>query len=367
MKKVIKIIAAIIAALILIAGCYVAYVFIDYDRIEDNLPLDVAAGPQAEAGDEAVPLGEPLKLLSWNIGFGAYLQDYSFFMDGGEYSRAYSRESVEQNMKDINETLAKEDADFYFIQEVDQDSTRAHHVDEQKAILEEPAFASQWSTFAVNYDSAYLFYPITRPHGKSKAGILTTSDYEITDAVRRSLPIQTDFAKVLDLDRCYSVSRVPVRNGKELCLYNFHLSAYTTDKTIVTRQLQMLTEDMSADLQKGNYVIAGGDSNMDLLGDSGSIFGVAGEDYSWAHPFPKDQLPEGFSLVAPFDEKKPVPTCRNCDIGYIPGKTFVITVDGFIVSDNVKVKKAVTRDMEFLYSDHNPVALEFELAQQKNY
>ena len=65
--------------------------------------------------------------------------------------------------------------------------------------------------------------------------------------------------------------------------------------------------------------------------------------------------------VAALDPQHPVPSCRNCDIGYIPGQTFVITVDGFLVSDNVKVRSAAVRDLQFQYSDHNPVAMTFEL------
>ena len=53
MKKVLKVIAAVIGAVILIAGCYVAYVFIDYHRIEDNLTLDVAAGEANSAASGA--------------------------------------------------------------------------------------------------------------------------------------------------------------------------------------------------------------------------------------------------------------------------------------------------------------------------
>ena len=51
--------------------------------------------------------------------------------------------------------------------------------------------------------------------------------------------------KLVDLDRCYSVSRVPLENGRELVLYNFHLSAYTSDGTIAEEQLEML---LSADI-----------------------------------------------------------------------------------------------------------------------
>ena len=46
----------------------------------------------------------------------------------------------------------------------------------------------------------------------------------------------------------------------------------------------MLISDMQAEYEKGNYCIAGGDFNKDLLGDSGKIFGIDGADYTWAQP-----------------------------------------------------------------------------------
>lgn len=79
--------------------------------------------------------------------------------------------------------------------------------------------------------------------------------------------------KLLDLDRCYSLSRLPVEDGRELCLYNLHLSAYTSDGAIATEQLKLLCADMAAEYQRGNYVIAGGDFNKDVLGNSDEAFG----------------------------------------------------------------------------------------------
>ena len=76
---------------------------------------------------------------------------------------------------------------------------------------------------------------------------------------------------------------------RQLVLYNFHLSAYTTDPTIANQQLEVLYEDMAAEYAAGNYVICGGDFNKDLLGDSGKIFGVSGKDYSWAQPLPVEK------------------------------------------------------------------------------
>lgn len=217
------------------------------------------------------------------------------------------------------------------------------------------------STFTVNFDSPYLFYPLSKPHGKSYAGMLTLSRFNIESGLRRSLPIEDGFMKFVDLDRCYSVSRVSVSNDKELVLYTLHLSAYTSDGTIATEQLTMLINDMQAEYEKGNYCIAGGDFNKDLLVDSGKIFGIDGADYTWAQPV-DPTLFDGtnLSMVAPFNEEKPVPSCRNAD-GPYNDKQFVLTVDGFIVSDNVTVSGSDVYDLGFKYSDHNPVYMTFKL------
>ncbi len=365
MKSVLKIAAGIILALLLIVIAYLAYVFIDYERIEDNLGLDIYAGSELEqdivngVDPAAVPIGEELSVISWNIGFGAYTDDYTFFMDGGSESRARSEEILLDTLGNITKELVSFDSDFYMIQEVDVDSTRSYHVNEID-ILTIP-FHDKYMTFAVNYDSPYLFYPILEPHGKSKAGMLTMSDYDISSATRRSLPIEEGFAKFIDLDRCYSINRIPAANGKELVLMNLHLSAYSNDPTVVENQLKMMYEDMVNEYEKGNYIVCGGDFNKDLLGNSADIFGVSAMDYEWAKSFPFESLPENFKVVTPFDENAPVPSCRNADKVWDPKTNFQLTVDGFLVSDNVEVVKSNVVDLQFACSDHNPVYMNFKL------
>lgn len=354
---ILKLILILILILVLIVAGYVAYVFIDYHRIDDNQILDISGSAASNTVD--VTSGKTYHLTSWNIGFAAYTDQFSFFMDGGKYSRAFSEEATVENMNAIIDELAKQKSDFYLIQEVDFGSTRSYHVDE-KAMIEE-AFKDKYaSTFGINYDSSYLFYPITSPIGASKSGVLTLSSADITDSVRRSFPIQTGFAKFLDLDRCFTVDRVPCSNGKDLVLINLHASAYTTDDTIVTQQMQMLADVIKEEYEKGNYVIAGGDFNMDLLGDSASIFGVSGEDYSWAQPFPTDIIPGGAGLVAPLDPSNPIPSCRNADSPWDPETNFQITIDGFIITDNIEVESCEVTDQQFAYSDHQPVQLRFK-------
>jgi len=101
-------------------------------------------------------------------------------------------------------------ADFKLLQEIDISATRSYHVDEAQLIQDA---LDGFVTFAQNYDSPYLFYPIAKPHGASKSGLLTLSEAWIERLARISLPIETGFMKFLDLDRCYSKSWIPVANG----------------------------------------------------------------------------------------------------------------------------------------------------------
>lgn len=353
-KKILIALAVIIAIPLVLAGGYLAYAFLAYSRVPDNQELTVANN-----GSVAVKTGEELSVVSWNLGFGAYSNDYTFFMDGGQYSRAFSKDAVKANIAGAAAILKTVRPDFMLLQEIDTDSTRSYHVNEKDLLCQD--FASYGSVFAFNYNSPYLFYPLGDPIGKSVSGILTLSQAQIESSLRRSLPVETGFMKFLDLDRCYSVTELPMDNGKTLCLYNLHLSAYTSDGTIATEQLKLLLKDMSREYEAGNYVIAGGDFNKDLYGDSGAIFGVSGSDFTWAQPFPTELLPKELALIDSLNREDPIPSCRNTDIPYTKGKSFVLTVDGFIVSANVSVSGAHVLDEGFRYSDHNPVQLDFSL------
>ena len=353
-KRWAKALLCIVLALVLLAGAYVAYVFIDYHRIGDQ-----TLTAEGEAAAQSAAVGQPYQIISYNIGFGAYESDYGFFMDGGTESRAWSKERLNRNLEHIAAFLHGEAPDFCLLQEVDIDSTRSYHVDERLPLYQ--ALPEMCHVFAQNYDSPFLMYPIFRPHGASRSGLLTFSCAQIGSAQRTELPIEGGFMKLLDLDRCYSTSRIQVEEGKELVLYNFHLSAYTSDGTIATEQLRLLLADMQGEYEKGNWCVAGGDFNKDLLGDSSVWFGAADRVYSWAQPLPADTF-DGYhiALVAPLDEDNPVPSCRNADSAYHEGQ-YVLTVDGFLVSDNVAVDSAAVVDTGFEWSDHNPVAMTFTL------
>ncbi len=349
----------IILIAILVAGGYVAYVFLSYSRIEDNLALQ----PEGSA-EQTATTGTEYTVVSYNLGFGAYTDDFTFFMDEGKESRARSKESVINCINNTADTALSYDPDFVLFQEVDIGSTRSHYVEERNQINEKFATAGAYdNVFAQNYNSAYLMYPITEPHGASKSGLLTQSKYNVTSALRRSLPIATGFKKILDLDRCYSISRIPVDDGKELVLINQHLSAYGTDAAQGNAQLEMLFADMKAEYDKGNYVICGGDFNHDFTVNSKEYFNPGTDKtYTWCEPFPDDIIPEGFTKETDYAEGM-IPSTRYTNEPYVPGKSFTVILDGFIVSDNVEVSYVQNIDKEFKYTDHNPVVMKFQLGK----
>ena len=370
-QRLFKAIAVILGALILVCAAYAAYIFMSYHRIEDRQELPVmnkndetadgaTAGNTDGATDNIVKIaqtGTEYSIVTYNVGFGAYTPAYSFFMDGGKSSWAKSKDSVIETIGGCVKTLQDLDPDISLIEEIDVNATRSYHVPELDYFARDLSYENY--VFAVNYDSAFLFYPLTQPHGKTLAGIGTFSKFPITSAVRRSFPISESFSKILDLDRCYSVARIPVENGRELVIYAVHMSAYGNTDEVREGQKVMLLQDMKEEVDMGNYVICGGDFNHDLVADD-SLTDVE----SWAYPFPRSYIPEGLHMCLDYlanEEKAALaPTCRSAEIEMKPDmETYVL--DGFVISDNVEQVSYETVDTGFAYSDHNPVRLVFKL------
>ncbi len=373
-KRIIKItaivLACIIAAFALLAGGYVAYVAIQYYRIEDNLSLET----QGNVG-QRVQAGGTLSVMTYNTGFGAYSPEYSFFMDtgvmddgkevAGIYAKGLDKADVQKNVDGQVGIIKGADADFYFLQEVDEKADRSYKIDMKSAFSSATELSS---TYAENFHTANLFYPFNDPIGKTKAGILTLSKYNIESAVRRSFPLTDSFIdKLFDLDRCFAVQYLPIEGSdKKLVMINLHMSAYDEGGTVRAQQLEMLNFVLKQEYEKGNYVVAGGDFNHCLIADY-----FESDEQALSH-FPSRQkvpdwvkssvlhnseLSEGFRIAADKDNA----TCRGADIPYEKGVNYTNTIDGFIVSDNVEVVSVNTVNTEYAYSDHNPVILKFKL------
>lgn len=354
MKKGLKIILTCLLVVVLIVGGYLLYLFISYDRLPDDLTLK----PENQ-NQTTLKTQKKYRAMSHNIGYGSYPPSYSFFMDGGDYSRAYDQKTVKENMQGIVKTTKELDPTLAFYQEVDQDGDRSQHVDEVAWL--KTHLNSYNSLYGQNYDSAYLFYPFDQPIGKASSGLVTLSKAKITSSQRYSLPIETNFNKFFDLDRAFTVSRIPVANGREFIAINTHLSAFTKDRSIQTAQLKKIFAVMESEYKKGNYVMVAGDYNHDVLGNSPDVFHTSKKRETWTHPFPKKELPDGFQIPVGNLAEEKIPSARALNEPYQKGKTMTTLIDGFILSDNITVDDIHVKNMEFRYSDHNPIYLDFSL------
>lgn len=361
-KWVIRGVLGLVAMALLMVGGYAVYLLVQYERIPDGQTLTVERPQTAQ-----LKLGQTYTALTWNVGFGAYSHEFSFFMDSGTMldgtkvqgtgSRAESRTVVEKNTGGAADAIAALEPDMILLQEVDEPSDRSHDVDQRAWFTD--AFPDYSAVYASNFHSAYLFYPVLEPHGQVNSGILTLNSFSVSGAVRRSYPVDESFpTKFFDLDRCFSVERLPVAGDKELVLINSHMSAYDEGGVIRAAQMEMLCSVLSEEARKGNYVIVGGDFNHALCGTE-EAFPSEQQVPEWVYPFDESLLPDGFSVVRA-ENLTEVATCRSTDIPYEKGVNYTTVLDGFIVSDNVRAS-AKNIDTDFQYSDHNPVLLTFTL------
>ena len=101
-KKVLKgFLIAFLTILLIVVG-YATYFVASFSRVGD-----VAIMPEVGNSTSSPVLNREYSILSWNIGFGAYSSDYSFFMDGGKSGRAKSEQAVKDNLQGILQTIEK--------------------------------------------------------------------------------------------------------------------------------------------------------------------------------------------------------------------------------------------------------------------
>ena len=88
LKKILKRTGILVILLFIALLGYVVYVFAAYDRLPDKLTMEVKrnGGSSHFEGREEYSTQRPYFIMTYNIGFGAYRPDFSFFMDGGKSS-----------------------------------------------------------------------------------------------------------------------------------------------------------------------------------------------------------------------------------------------------------------------------------------
>ena len=328
--------------------------FLLYATIDDYRPDEVTL-QSTECEPDIISDSLEINLLIWNIGYAGLDASMDFFYDGGEQMRP-SREGVIRNMEGISSTLAPYIGfDFIMLQEVDQDSKRSYHVNEFQTIKDQ--FKGYYSSFGMNYDVGFVPIPVSEPMGKVESGLMTLSKQCPGSVERHSFPGNYSWPmKLFMLDRCFLVNRYQVSNQKELVIINTHNSAYD-DGSLRAQQMSYLRDYLLSEYDKGNYVIVGGDWNQTPFGLKPELpfHRFDTEDLTYVE---KDYPAPGWKWS--FDTT--MPTNRRVAEPYDRDSSPTTIIDCFLTSPNVELKEVKTIDLNFQYSDHQPVQLQARLS-----
>ena len=348
MKKVFKLLLIAVLAVLCAAAGLIAWLSVTEFRPAAVEKAEISGG----SGHIGLTAGEEIKLLCWNIGYGGLGKASDFFMDGGDNVQAADEAQVKAYLAGIKETVDSVNADILMLQEVDSNSARSYGIDQRTYF----GGSDDNAAYAMNYSCKFVPFPLP-PIGRVNSGLYTLSEgYAIDRAERHALPCPFSWpVSTANLKRCLLVSYLPVEGSdKQLVLVNLHLEAYDDGEGKIA-QTKQLREFISAEYEKGNYVIAAGDFNQ--------VFPGSLDAYPNSHPelwtpgaLDENMLPEGWILA--YDMS--VPTCRLLNQPYEPEdekNTQHYVIDGFILSPNVELINLETMDEGFENSDHNPVFL----------
>lgn len=291
------------------------------------------------------------EFITWNVGFFGLGEESDFFYDGGN-DVFQSKKIVAKNMKGALDFVNQNSSiDFFLFQEVDSFSWRAQKLNflEEVDLLEE----IYQSHFGLNYASRFVPIPITNPMGPTYGGLFSMSKYVVEDAFRHDLRTESLWPKRLFfLKRCFLTQRVKL-GSKDLVVVNIHNSAYDKSGEKKNKEMSKLLDFATAEYTKGNVVVIGGDWNQSPPEYKPKDIP---EEYLNAS-FTNADIPEGWKWVADVN----TPTNRKLDKPYSKELSHTSVIDHFLVSPNVQVDSIKVIDMDFKYSDHQPVYLKISL------
>jgi Metal-dependent hydrolase len=356
-SKVFKTVAVSVGALL--AGAVVFVVgFLTFASVTTLKVQNTEAMKISGHSFQKVSQNREIRIVTWNIGYGALDEKQDCYFDGGKGVTGESSEAVQANINAIKSNIQELDPDIFCLQEIDRDSKRSYYIDELASFEEAFKGDTYQNSFACNFKTGFVPVPLYNPTGRVEAGIATFSKYHLSSSTRVQLPIPFQWpVSLVNLKRCLLITRSPVMfSDKELVTVNLHLEAYD-DGEGKARQLKQLMDIMQEEYKKGNYVVACGDFNQAFSNADLSKYPQIDE---WVCPV--IDVDEYSDFTFRMDDR--VPTCRSLSKPYYDSDKTThqyYMLDGFILSNNITVNSLETVDLGFKNSDHNPVIMSVTL------
>ena len=212
--------------------------------------------------DPGVPTlnaGQPIRVLTYNVQYFAGT-NYSFFYDGGP-DTVVTTDDVHSTIGRIAKFIGDTDADFVFLQEVDQGAKRSGHTD-QIALLQ-ARLKGRYPSCVSSYYWFSKFVPHPKVWGPVGMKLVILSKYRLGKAHRHKLastpgkPINRDF----NIKRAFLEVTVPSSEGPDLVLINTHLEAFTEGTNVLELQVNQIRQYLNQLDARSIPWILGGDFN----------------------------------------------------------------------------------------------------------
>lgn len=329
---------ALVAGALIILG-YVALVA-GANLTATEIPTRISPAPE---GAQRVA-AEPLRITVWNLGYAGLGADADFTADGGKMLLPPSRASVERNLGTIRSTLGGLDSDIFLLQETARAGLLTRGVDMLGGVRS--ALPDYEMFFSSDIRTKLLPSPLSLEHGLAMMMRVEAPNPRI---VRLPEEPQAMFGlirrryhtQVLELDV----------GGRPWTVMNLHLSAFDEGADVRMQQLRAVFVAAQEAYAQGRAVVIGGDWNM-VLTPTSFPHTSAESALFWIHDFPREELPEGWTIVT----DPSTPTVRTNERPYHAGENYTTIIDGMIVSPNVVASDVRTLDLGFVATDHQPIS-----------
>ncbi|MDZ7627666.1 MAG: hypothetical protein U5J99_04555 [Parvularculaceae bacterium] len=333
----------ILAAVVVAVWLAVA---IGVNRMRKDVKLEsiglIAAMPSLE--------GDTLSVTIWNLGYAGLGAESDFSVDGGKNYLPPSRAVTRKNLDGIKSELGKTSADVILLQETARASLLTRGADTVAGAAE--ALAGRDNAFTADFASMLMPPPLRSRHG-------LFSSVGAGGARREVIPLPLEPQFIMGMSRRLyhmHVVRLP-SPGAEWTVINLHLSAFDEGANVRLEQLRAVLAFAEAEYAKGHRVVIGGDWNYEFHRPSRPT--TTEDKYLfWVHPFPYRELGEGWTVAIDME----TPSVRTNERPYKKGENFTTVIDGFVLSPNVRAQDVKTRDLDFQFSDHQPVEARFVAA-----
>lgn len=283
-----------------------------------------------------------ISVATWNIGYAGLGKQADFILEGGKSympsSRAQCQNYLEGIVTTIQNMIDDHSVDVFMIQELSRRSPSNIFLDVRTPIEE----LFKQNGYRVHYDSVFSMFGLFQ-HGQiiaSKANFTTMRSVALS-------PFERLF-KILHILRKLTLVEIPEYN---LLIGNVHTTGYQRINLETERQVKQIFSEIASMRMKYKNIIIGGDWNMHFPGHQKKY------DTRQYKSLPTKELqdPAGMQFVT-----APYPTFRSLDKPY-DGTNAVGNVDGFLVSSEVTVGKALDVSQNFSNTDHDPVLIKMNI------